>query len=55
MEKEEEEQAEEQDKLVEDQLSKLRIQIKEEQANNDKERRKNEGDSAKLAKRTEEL
>jgi Skp family chaperone for outer membrane proteins len=36
-------------------LDKLRLQIKEEQASNDRERRENEGDDAKLAERTEEL
>ena len=36
-------------------LDKLRLQIKEEQASNDRERRQNEGDDAKLAERTEEL
>ena len=55
MEREEEEEETKEDGNIDAMLDKLKLEVKEEQAQNDKERRQNEGDDAKLARRTEEL
>lgn len=55
MEREEEEENGVEDGHIDTMLQKLKLEIKEEQAEKDRDRRANEGEDAKLARRTEEL